>query len=102
MLITAIVNSILAPPESRVKQEAFLHQVSDDQLFKECSTVLKDYFPPDFIVELKDNKSLLFQLYRLYLLNTLVLRMKAVEDDPNHPVLKKRGRGALVNPQSAY
>jgi len=52
-------------------------------------------------VELRDNKTLLFQLYRLYLLNTLVLRIKAVEDDPNHPVLTKKGRGALLNPFAA-
>ena len=95
MLITAIVNSILTPPDSSLSEEALLRKISDDFLFKECTQVLKDYFSIDFLNDIKDNKAIIFHLYKLYLLNTLVLRMKAVEDDPNHPVLKKKGRGAI-------
>lgn len=62
--------------------------------------MLRDYFSVDFLNEIKDNKQILFRLYKLYLLNSLLHRMKAVEDNPNHPALKKRGRGALVNPSA--
>ena len=66
MLITAIINSLNGP----LKEEAeLLSNFSEDILWKECATLLKDYFNADFLNEIKDNKQIVFRLYRLYLLH---------------------------------
>jgi hypothetical protein len=47
MLITAIINSIVGPMSGDLSSEeesVMLAKMSDDYLFKECSTLLKDYF----------------------------------------------------------
>jgi hypothetical protein len=94
MLITSIINSIKGPQTENDPSEdetELLKKMSGDYLWKECVTLLKDYFNIDFLNELKDNKQLIFRLYKLYLLHQLLMRMKAIEDNPNHPVNKKRG-----------
>lgn len=75
-----------------------LKKLSEDYLWKECSKLLKEYFNVDFLNEIKDNKQLVFRLYKLYLLHQLLLRMKAIEENPNHPANKRRGgKGAHHN-----
>ena len=100
VLITAIVNSIRGPPVENSEGEAeLLKKLSEDYLWKECSTLLKDYFDVDFLNEIKDNKQILFRLYKLYLLHQLVLRIKAIEDNPNHPATKKRTSKSGAHPE---
>ena len=41
---------------------------------------------------IRDNKQIMFGLYKLYLLHSLLVRIKQIEENPNHPALKKRGR----------
>ena len=53
--------------------------------------MLKEHFNIEFLNEIKDNKQLMFRLYKLYLLHQLLVRMKAIEDNPLHPANKKRG-----------
>ena len=36
----------------------------------------------------------MFRLYKLYLLHSLLMRMKAIEDNPSHPANKKRTKGS--------
>jgi hypothetical protein len=72
MLITAIINSIKGPTAvdlSSEEESEMLSKMSDDYLWKECSQLLKDYFNVDFLNELKDNKQIMFRLYKLYLLH---------------------------------
>lgn len=96
MLITAIINSIKGPTAvdlSSEEESTLLAKMSDDYLWKECNTLLKEYFNVDFLNEIKDNKQIMFRLYKLYLLHQLMLRMKAIEDNPNHPANKRKGGG---------
>lgn len=96
MLITAIINSIkgpLAVDLSSEEESVMLSKMSDDYLWKECSNLLKEYFNVDFLNELKDNKQIMFRLYKLYLLHQLMIRMKAIEENPNHPANRRKGGG---------
>lgn len=96
MLITAIINSIKGPDSTDLSSEEesiMLAKISDDYLWKECTTLLKEYFNLEFLNEIKDNKQIMFRLYKLYLLHQLMLRMKAIEENPNHPAIKRRGGG---------
>ena len=96
MLITAIINSIKGPAAvdlSSEEESQLLAKMSDDYLWKECTQLLKEYFNVDFLNEIKDNKQIMFRLYKLYLLHQLMLRMKAIEDNPNHPANKRKGGG---------
>lgn len=68
MLITALTQSA-TEPQDQDQEDELLQRLSEDYLFKECSTLLKDYFNVDFLTELKDNKQLMFRLYKLYLLH---------------------------------
>ena len=56
MLITAIINSIRGPATNEEEEELLLRKISEDYLWKECNTLLKDYFHIDFLNEIKDNK----------------------------------------------
>jgi hypothetical protein len=69
MLITAIINSIRGPASNEEEEELLLRKISEDYLWKECNTLLKDYFHIAFLNEIKDNKQLIFRLYKLYLLH---------------------------------
>ena len=99
LLITAIINSIKGPASNEEEEELLLRKISEDYLWKECNTLLKDYFHIDFLNEIKDNKQLMFRLYKLYLLHQLLMRMKAIEENPNHPANRKRGanRSQITN-----
>jgi hypothetical protein len=95
MLITAIINSIKGSQQTTKEEEdELLKKVSQDYLWKECTTVLRDYFNIDFLGEVKDSKQIMFRLYKLYLLHQLLLRMKQIEDNPNHPQNKRALRGS--------
>ncbi len=69
LLITAIINSIKGPSINAQEEEELLKKVTEDYLWKECVTLLKEYFHIDFLNEIKDNKQLIFRLYKLYLLH---------------------------------
>ncbi len=83
-MITAIINSIKGPSNSPEDETELLKKISEDYLFKECTSLLKDYFNIDFLNEIKDNKQIMFRLYKLYLLHQLFVRMKSVEDNPSN------------------
>lgn len=68
MLITAIINSLNGPLIEEEEAE-LLSNFSEDFLWKECQSLLKDYFNADFLNDIKDNKQIVFRLYRLYLLH---------------------------------
>jgi hypothetical protein len=92
-LITAIINSIKGPTDqTRLEEAELLKKISDDFLWKECVTLLKDYYKLESLSVIRDNKQIMFGLYKLYLLHSLLVRIKQIEENPNHPALKKRGR----------
>ena len=81
MLISAITHSI---KNSNANEEAeMLKTVTEETLFKECSYLLKEFFNANFLNELKEHKVLIFRLYKLYLLHTLSMSMKAIDDNQN-------------------
>lgn len=53
-----------------------LKKISDDFLWKECQTLLKDYYKLETLNVIRDNKLIMFGLYKLYLLHSLLLRIK--------------------------
>lgn len=70
MLITSIINSLKAPPNERSEEEStILKGFTDEYMWKECTNVLKEFFNIDFLSEIRDNKQILFRLYKLYLLH---------------------------------
>lgn len=94
LLITAIINSIKGSQADKDEEDELLKKISQDYLWKECITVLRDYFNIDFLNEVKDSKQIVYRLYKLYLLHQLMLRMKQIEDNPNLPQNKKALRGS--------
>lgn len=57
--------------KQELEEAQILDQLTEDQLFKECLSVLKEYFNVQFLNTLKQSKVVLFRLYKLYLLNEL-------------------------------
>ncbi|CDW74818.1 UNKNOWN [Stylonychia lemnae] len=81
ILISSITNSIKCSNEQ--EEMKLLDMLTEDQLFKECSQLLKEYFNINFLNELKENKLLIFRLYKLYLLHSLSMNIKQIDDNQN-------------------
>eukprot|EP00347_Sterkiella_histriomuscorum_P011192 403373395 len=81
ILISAITNSIKY--QSEQDEQKLLEMLNEDQLFKECSQLLKDYFQINFLNEIKDNKVMIFRLYKLYLLHSLSLNFRQIDENQN-------------------
>lgn len=78
MLIAALVNSIKYSNEK--DDEKLFSMLNEDHLWKECCSLLKDFFDLEFLSNIKANKALVFNLYKLYLLHTLSSNMNQIEE----------------------
>ena len=94
-LIDAITNSIKFQTEH--EESKILDMLTEDALWKECSTLLKEFFNSNFLLEIKDNKILLFRLYKLYLLHSLSQSVKSVDENIPAGMKKKHHTGQNQN-----
>jgi hypothetical protein len=57
-----------------------LTYVSEDEVWRECTPILKDYFNSKFLLDLKENKTIIFKLYKLFLVDELYKDLKLIEE----------------------
>ena len=74
------------------EETLILNKTTEEHVWNECNRFLKDFFPQAFLNELRENRQILFRLYKLYLLHELTKGVKIVED--SKPRSKKKAHAS--------